>query len=448
MMKADRGTEVQERKSEPGTLEWELDNLVPLLRTLVEHHLERTMEKERDAVLGYELYERKPEGVSNERNGSSSRRVMTRLGELELEVPRDRDGEFKTAVLGRYQRREGKVNRLILEMFIGGISTRKMKKLTRMLLGRGYSASTISEINKSLTGEMKEWLYGPITEEIAVLFIDGHNLPVRRFHVSKESLLLALGVTRDGRRRILGVSLGDRESASSWKQFLQDLKKRGLKGVRLGAMDGLPGLESAFEEVFPRAAIQRCTLHKTWNVATKLPKSIQAACLAQMKRIFHAADETEARKRAAIWRDAWKKTAPSAVECLFKDLDACLTFYRFPKHIRRSLRTTNIIERLFKEFRRRTRAMDSFPNEECCLRCIYALSRNLDATWSRIRLWRGDPFGDVPTENQSAAEVSEVVREEIEVQNPILERAVEAEALRQSERGAQEAEQREMATVA
>lgn len=447
-MKADRGEKVQGQGAQPGTLEWELDNLVPLLRTLVEHHLERVMEKERDTVLGYGLYERKPVGVTNERNGSTSRRVMTRLGELELEVPRDRAGEFKTAVLGRYQRREGKVNRLILEMFIGGISTRRMKKLTQMLLGRGYSASTISEINKSLTGEMKEWLYGPVPEEIAVLFIDGHNLPVRRFHVSKESLLLALGVTRDGRRRILGVSLGDRESAANWKQFLGDLKKRGLKGVRLAAMDGLPGLESAFEEVFPRAQVQRCTLHKTWNVATKLPRSIQAACLAQMKRIFHAADEAEARRRAAIWRQEWQKAAPSAVECLFKDLDACLTFYRFPKSIRRSLRTTNIIERLFKEFRRRTRAMDSFPNEECCLRCIYALSRNLDATWSRIRLWRGDPFGDVPTENEPVAEASEPVGEEIRAQNQILERAVEAEALRQNETGVQGAEVREMATVA
>lgn len=379
-----------------GTLEWEMDHLLPMLRSLIEIHLEQTMRKELDEHLGYGEYERKPEDVTNERNGSYSRSAMTRFGELELCVPRDREGQFHTQVVGHYQKREGKVNRLILEMFIGGISTRKMKKITRMLLGKGYSASTISAINKTLTAEMKAWFYGPIEDDIVVVFIDGVNLPVRRFHVSKESLLVALGITRDGRRRILGVSLGDRESANSWKDFLESLKKRGLKsaGVKLGAMDGLVGLESAFEEAFPKAAIQRCVFHKLSNVAVKLPASIKADCLSQLKRVFSAKDEAQARERANIWRDHWEKTAPSAVACFFKDLDAVLTFYQFPKRIWKSIRTTNIIERLFKEFRRRTRAMDSFPNEDCALRCVYGISRNLDETWKKRRLWRGDPFGE------------------------------------------------------
>lgn len=405
---------------ERGTLEWELDHLVPLLRSLVEMKLERVMEHERDEFLGYGRYARKPEGVTNERNGTSPRHVMTRLGELELHVPRDRDGEFETAVLGRYQKREGKVNRLILEMFIGGISTRRMKKLTKMLLGRGYSASTISAVNKSLTGEMKAWLTGPIEEEIAVVLVDGLNLPVRRFHVSKESLLVALGITRDGRRRIIGVSLGARESAESWRQFFGELKKRGLKStaVALGVMDGLPGLESAFEAAFPKAVIQRCMVHKTWNVAAKLPRGIQAGCLAQMKRIFNAADEAQARERFGIWAQEWGKVAAEAVACLEKDLDRVLTFYRFPKGVWKKIRTTNIIERMFKEFRRRTRAMDSFPNEECCLRCVYAIGRNLDQAWSRRLVWRGDILGGQGKEGEKPAEVvplkaSVVVAEEV-----------------------------------
>lgn len=378
-----------------GTLEWELDHMVPMLRGLLELHLERVMERERDAFLGYARYGRKPVGMTNERNGTSPKKVMTRFGELELHVPRDRDGEFETAVVGRYQKREGKVNRLILEMFVGGLSTRRMKKLTQMLLGRGYSAATISNINKSLNSEMEAWLHGPIEEEIAVLFVDGLNLPVRRFHVSKESLLVALGITRDGRRRIVGVSLGARESAESWRQFFVELKKRGLKSaaVCLGVMDGLPGLETAFEAAFPKAVLQRCIIHKTWNVAAKLPRGIQRNCLAQMSRIFNAADEAQARERFGIWAQQWRKVAAEAVACLEKDLDRVLTFYRFPQAIWKKIRTTNIIERMFKEFRRRTRAMDSFPNEECCLRCVYAISRNLDQAWSRRPMWRGDPFG-------------------------------------------------------
>lgn len=404
-----------------GTAEWEIDNLMPMLRQIVSLHLEQTMRKELDALLGYAEYERKPKGVTNERNGGYGRGLMTRLGPVDLEVPRDREGQFHTQVVGRYQKREGKVNRLILEMFIGGISTRKMKKLTRMLLGKGYSASTVSEINKTLTSEMKAWFYGPIEDDISVVFIDGVNLPVRRFHVSKESLLVALGVTRDGRRRILGVSLGDRESATSWAEFLKSLKQRGLKsaGVKLGAMDGLAGLETAFEEAFPKAAIQRCVFHKLSNVAVKLPASIKADCLAQLKRVFSAKDEEGARERAQVWKEHWEKTAPSAVECFFKDLDAVLTFYRFPKRIRKSIRTTNIIERLFKEFRRRTRAMDSFPNEDCALRCIYGISRNLDETWKKRKLWRGDPFG----ETDSISQASGYLEDSNRAANRILERS-------------------------
>jgi putative transposase len=302
-----------------------------------------------------------------------------------------------------------------------------MKKLTQMLLGKGYSASTISEINKSLNGEMKEWLNGPIEDDVSVIFIDGVNLPVRRFHVSKESLLVALGITRAGRRRILGVSLGQRESSQSWKQFLGELVHRGLKGstLKVGVMDGLAGLENAFEEVFPKALIQRCMVHKTWNVAAKLPQSIQAGCLAQMKRIFNAKDETEARDRAAIWKSEWMKVAPNAVECLFKDLDACLIFYRFPKKTWRKIRTTNIIERMFKEFRRRTRSMDSFPNEECCLRCIYAISRNLDQVWGRIRLWRGDLLSEIAAEDYPNSRTPEYDRKTWELKDKILEPSAE-----------------------
>ena len=151
-------------------------------------------------------------------------------------------------------------------------------------------------------------------------------------------------------------------------------------------MDGLPGLEEAFEEAFPRAKIQRCVVHKLRNIAAKLPRAIQKDCLAQCKRIFYAASQEDAQERFKIWKDNWRAIAPGAVECLEKDLASVLTFYLFPKDHWIRIRTTNIIERAFKEFRRRTRAMDSFPNEECCLRCIYALAKELDERWSKYQI--------------------------------------------------------------
>ncbi len=227
----------------------------------------------------------------------------------DIQVARDRNGEFESKVLSRYKRREEKIDRQIIDLFIGGISTRKMKKITKELLGKGYSAGTISRINKQLTQEMRAWLEQPIEDNIIYIFLDGLNLPVKRFTVSKESLLVATGITIDGYRKILGVQLGDRESSASWREFFKDLKRRGFKGEHLimGIMDGLPGLESAFTEAFPKAKVQRCVVHKLRNIASKLSRKIQKDCLAHAKRIFYAGSHEEAEERFHAWKDAWEQ---------------------------------------------------------------------------------------------------------------------------------------------
>jgi putative transposase len=367
-----------------------IEDLAGYIRGFLTMSFQKAIELELTEFLGYQPYERDVL-KNNSRNGHYQRDLVTRFGVLTgIPVARDRQGEFEPKVLNRYQRREDKINQEVMALFIGGISTRRMKKITKMLIGHGYSAGTISNINKQLTEEMKAWLTAPIEDDIVYVFLDGLNLPVRRFTVSRESLLMAIGISKDGRRRVLGVQLGDRESAPSWQEFFKDLKSRGFKGscLELGIMDGLPGLEVAFSEAFPRAKVQRCIVHKLRNIAAKLPRSIQKDCLSQCKRIFYAVSQDEARKRFSVWKEQWYKIASGAVECLEKDLEAVLTFYLFPKEHWIRIRTTNIIERAFKEFRRRTRAMDSFPNEECCLRCVYAISQELDERWSKYQIKR------------------------------------------------------------
>lgn len=367
-----------------------LDDLACSVRQFLTYAFQKAIELELTDFLGYQPYQRGG-AKYNYRNGYYQRDLVTRFGVLEkIPVARDRKGEFQTSVLNRYQRREEKINREVMALFIGGISTRRMKKITKMLIGKGYSAGTISRINKELTEAMKAWMNAPITDEIRYVFLDGLNLPVRRFAVSRESLLMVIGISWDGRRKVLGVQLGDRESATSWRELFKDLKRRGFKGekLELGIMDGLAGLEEAFEEAFPKAKIQRCIVHKLRNIGAKLPRTIQSDCLGQCKRIFYAASLEEARRRFQDWKANWQKVAPGAVVCLEKDLEVVLTFYLFPKQHWIRLRTTNIIERAFKEFRRRTRAMDSFPNEECCLRCIYAICLELDERWGKRRISR------------------------------------------------------------
>jgi len=179
-----------------------------------------------------------------------------------------------------------------------------MKPITRELFGRGYSAGTISNINKQLTNAMREWMEGPIDDDIEYLYIDGLNLPVKRFAVSKESLLVILGITTSGYRKILAVQLGSRESASSWREFFKDLKNRGLKGknLRMGVVDGLAGFEKAFMEAFPQAKIQRCIVHKLRNIAAKLPRKIQKDYLNHAKRVVYAASLNEAKKAFEAWK--------------------------------------------------------------------------------------------------------------------------------------------------
>lgn len=187
--------------------------------------------------LGYKPYERGVE-KENYRNGRYRRGLGTRWGDIKnIEVARDRKGEFESCVLEKYRRREKRIDREIQALFIGGISTRKMKKITKMLLGKGYSAGTISRINKKLTEEMREWLSAPIDDDIVYLFMDGLNLPVRRFCVSKESVLVVIGIDSAGHRRILGIQLGGKESAASWREFFKELKARGLKGSKLKPRD-------------------------------------------------------------------------------------------------------------------------------------------------------------------------------------------------------------------
>lgn len=366
-----------------------INDLALYIRQFIKHALEEAIKQELTKFLGYEQYQRGNGKRDNNRNGSYKRDLLTRFGLIEgIQVARDRNGEFESTVLPRYRRREEKIDRQIIDLFIGGISTRKMKKITKELLGKGYSAGTISRINKQLTQEMRAWLEQPIEDNIIYIFVDGLNLPVKRFTVSKESLLVVIGITADGYRKILGVQLGDRESSASWREFFKDLKRRGLKGENLimGVMDGLPGLENAFTEAFPKAKVQRCVVHKLRNIAAKLPRKIQRDCLAHAKRIFYAGSHEEAEERFHAWKDAWEKIAPTAVACLERDLQAVLQFYTQPKALWKLLRSTNTIERTFKEFKRRTRQMDSLPNEDCCLRCIFAISQDLNQTWSEKRI--------------------------------------------------------------
>ena len=265
--------------------------------------------------------------------------------------------------------------------------------ISERLIGRRISPTEISSASSELNGAVEAWRRRDLSQELVkYLFIDGVNFHMR---VGKSieivPVLVAIGVTETGQKLVLSLQSGDKESATSWREFFKDLKSRGLAGgnVTLGVMDGLPGLETVFKEEFPKAKVQRCQVHVARNVLAKVPKKFKQEVADDLRSIFYAPSQKKSWKCFEGFRQRWHQSLPSAVECLERSIDACLTFFNFPPEEWISLRTTNIIERLNKEFRRRTKVMEIVAGEKACYRILAYISLKMELHW------RSNPVGKV-----------------------------------------------------
>jgi putative transposase len=351
---------------------------------VVQRLLEGAMEGELLEQLRAGRY-RRTELRRGYRNGYRQRSLLTELGLVEhLRVPRDREGQYRTTVLPRYQRRQEKVNRLVREMFLCGVSTRKVQEVVRPLLGPGMSAQTVSRITRSLDGEVQRYHRRPLTDCYQYLLLDGITLKVKgAMGVKKRLVLCAYGITFRGQRELISFRQATAESEAQWEAFLRDLHDRGLTGraLRLITTDGCTGLHQALDVVYPYVARQRCWAHKLRNVAARLPRKHQEPCLNEAKRVYQAATRREAVQRFRAWAAAWRNTVPRAVACLEGDLEELLPFLDCPQAHWRKVRTTNAIERAFREVRRRTRPMSCFQNTASVDRIIYGVISHLNKSW-------------------------------------------------------------------
>ena len=265
--------------------------------------------------------------------------------------------------------------------------------ISRRLLGRRVSPAEISNANNELIEAIEKWRTRDLSEEpIKYLFLDGVNFDMRiDGSIEKVPVLVAIGVTEDGQKRVPGFQAGDKESASTWREFLKDLKKRGLDSARviLGVMDGLTGLEKVFKEEFPGAKVQRCQVHAARNVLAKVPGKLKESVADDLRSIFYASSRKKAMEFFNTFKDKWQKDLPSAVKCLENSIEACLTFFMCPEEEWISLRTTNIIERLNKEFKRRTRPMEIVAGENACYMLLAFISLKMELHW------RSNPIGKV-----------------------------------------------------
>jgi putative transposase len=356
------------------------DRTLQLVKLLLEASLEEEILEELRAAR----YRRTP-GRCGYRNGSYERSIHTRFGVIKsLRVPRTREGHA-SEILSRYQRREESVNDMLREMFLAGVSTRRVGEVLDVIHGHQISAQTVSRVARSLDSEVRRYQSRRLEDHYQYLFLDGIALKVKKAFGAKTRLVLcAYGIDGNGKRELLNFRQAATESEANWEAFLRDLYQRGFCGRRLNlaVTDGCAGLHRALDTVFPYVKRQRCWAHKLRNVAAKLPRRSQEVCLAEARRIYQAGTIREAVDCFRAWRTEWNSKAPKAVRCLEEDLDELLNFLSCREDQRKIVRTTNVIERAFREVRRRTRPMSCFQNPASVDRIIFGVVSYLNQKWS------------------------------------------------------------------
>jgi len=346
--------------------------------------LEGTLEEEMTVLLGASRF-RRVEDRRGHRNGFYERDLATQIGIVAaIRVPRARDSVGQCSVFSRYQRRQGQVNQVIRETFLAGVSTRRVGETLEALLGERVSAQTVSRVTRSLDREVERFHERAISDDVRYLLLDGVYLRVKGANAAHRKLVLcAYGITVTGERRLLDFRLATAESQAQWEAFLSSLRERGLLGrpLRLVVTDGCAGLHAALETVYPYVPRQHCWVHKLRNVANHLKRSQQEECMAGARAIYQSQTRRAAVHAYWAWTKRWRPEAPKAVACLERDLEALLNFLACPPQHQRMVRTTNAIERCFREVRRRTRPMSCFNNNASCERIIYAVFSHLNRNW-------------------------------------------------------------------
>src|ERR1700722_16361362 len=351
------------------------------LRPLVQEVVQQVLEAEMDEAVGAGKSERTAQRVGY-RAGYYGRMLVTRVGKLELRVPQDRQGRFRTEVFERYQRSEKALVGALTEMYVQGVSTRKVKAVTEELCGHEFSASTISRLNQNLDEELEKFAGRRLDEPYPYLILDARYEKVREGGVIRsQAVMIAIGVDWEGRRNVLAVELANRESHSSWKDFCLKLKSRGLNGVELVISDDHAGLRKAIAEVFGEAAWQRCYVHFLRNALDYLPRKADNDCLTELRWIYDRRSIEEARQDLAGRLKKWAARYPKLCDWVEGNIEETLTFYRLPRQHHKNLKSTNLLERLNEEIKRRTLVVRIFPNTAACLRLIRALAVETHENW-------------------------------------------------------------------
>ena len=368
--------------------------IMQAMKELFRDAIQQVMESELDVELGYEKSERMSDSENdnlskNYRNGYSKKTVKTQLGEIEVKVPRDRNGEYEPKIIGKYNRNADGMEEKILSLYACGMSQRDIAEQIKNLYDVEISPELVSKISEKIMPEVSDWQNRPLEEVYPFVFMDAIHYKVKEDHryITKAAYVV-LGINMEGGKDILGIWIGEHESSKFWLNVLTELKSRGVKDVYLFCVDGLAGFREAIEAVYPKAGMQRCIIHQIRYSTRFVSYKDIKALMADLKLVYTAVTEDEALNNLIRFKEKWSKSYPSCVKTWEDNWDILSTFFAYPAEIRKIIYTTNIIEGLNRQFRQITKNKPSFTNDESLRKMLYLASKNIVKRWTqRCRNW-------------------------------------------------------------
>lgn len=359
------------------------------LKDIFKDVIQELLEAELEANLGYQKDERSAKNTDNSRNGYTPKTLKSEFGEVEVQVPRDRKGEFEPKIIPKYQRNISGIEEKVISLYARGMSTRDIGEQIRDLYGIELSAEMVSRITDRIAPEIKEWQQRPLDPVYPFIFMDAIHYRIKdEGRILNRASYVVVGVTVEGNKDILGIWIGENETSKFWLGVMNDLKNRGIQDVLMFCVDGLTGLNEAITTAFPRAEVQRCIIHQLRNSFKYVSYKDLKAFSKDFKGVYHAINEEAALEKLCELKDKWGKDYPFAIRSWENNWDVLSPFYKFPEEIRKIIYTTNIIEGLHRQYRKVTKSRTMFPSDASLEKMLYLASKNVMQKWTqRYKNW-------------------------------------------------------------
>lgn len=367
-----------------------VDDVHEMLKNLFKDTIQQILEAEMEEHLGYKKHSPEGNNTGNSRNGYSKKTIKTRFGETEISVPRDRNGEFEPRIVRKYETTSNQLEEQIIAMYAKGMSTRDIEEHMRDIYGIDISPTMVSKITDKILPMISEWQSRPLERIYPVVFLDAIHFKVRKDgRIVNKAAYSVLGINMAGQKEVLGIWVGEHESASFWLSVCNDLKNRGVQDILIACKDGLSGFSEAINTVFPKTEIQLCVIHQIRNSLKYVPYKEQKEFMADLKKVYQALTIEEAELAFTAFKEKWGKRHPIIIRSWENNWLELTAYFRYPHEIRRLIYTTNVIEGYHRQLRKVTKTKTAYPTDEALVKLIYLATIEASKKWTMpIREWK------------------------------------------------------------